>query len=444
MLGSWALMLVSAEVLSGQRRTCATHFDCANFKSKFQLEPKKLWCLAEILMQRCISCRSPLRHQPRRASGGSIVARNLSSLANSSRDVISSDVTDRWTIKTTPTMINIDPTAWLLTDPVMITPHVFTDERGVNLDGWVTDAADAQNVCWEGSVVNGVLNGPATARWKHLTWQGSMLRGKRHGPAKIVGGSVNTLLNYVEGILDRESVKVIGRDGAVMTLPFDEHGKVQGEVIFEHTDGSVVKRECTQGALADHGTRLELDQSVYRGGLDECNRCHGVGRITMPDMGVLIGEWDHGHLDTRVPVTDTIPEEGGGQTIYQGFMNDRYLRHGHGLLTSGTLSWEGQFKEGELEGRVVHVSDGIRYEGALNQNLLPHDDDSRWVFPDGSVLEGAVVDGRIERSKVKMTWPDSRVWSGPVNEFYEPHGQGEMRIGSEVQTGTWIDGVRQE
>jgi len=128
---------------------------------------------------------------------------------------------------------------------------------------------------------------------------------------------------------------------------------------------------------------------------------------------------------------------------YEGEFEGGRLRKGKVTCPNGDV-YEGEFKNGLLcdeNGKITH-SNGDVYQGNV-LNGEPHGN-GEYRYNTGEVHSGLYADGKGQ-GEGRYTYPDNNYYVGPfVND--QEHGEGALykADGTELQRGTWVEGVFQD
>lgn len=160
--------------------------------------------------------------------------------------------------------------------------------------------------------------------------------------------------------------------GSTYDGPRNARGERHGHGVWVHADGRRFDGEWRDGRRHGNGTMRYADGSAYAGGFMDGLR-DGRGTLTDASAAVVFdGEWRQGKMQGAGRLHAAAPGwpwPQRGPVVYEGTFTDGRL-HGAGRMAyvydgEGTLSYEGEWREGRREGRGVWTDEtsNVRYTG---------------------------------------------------------------------------------
>lgn len=255
-------------------------------------------------------------------------------------------------------------------------------KKGVIFNGsgvWVKKSGEV----WEGTWVNGKMEGQGKRTWKTGTvYVGEFVNNRQHGQGKYI----SSLGQVFEGEFKKDErfkckSYFIGEiEGTWVS------GDGEGQCELLNDDGTVLKGEFTEGKIYNgSGVMKYVNGTVLEGTwVDGC--MEGKGKIIYSDKGVYVGELQRGLKQGHGIYTSQYGD------LYEGeFCNN--MRCGQGKnVTHENRIIEGTWKDGHLHGLGKEIS------------------------PDGNVVEGEFRDGKCYNCKGAITRQSGVMWAGEWKE----------------------------
>jgi hypothetical protein len=215
-------------------------------------------------------------------------------------------------------------------------------------------------VIYEGSFLEGKRNGRGIERFEDgSSYEGDFQDGQPHGKGK----QSHPRGDYQDGEWKRGKL-----DGSCVSFQAASKNLYEGECVAGEWSGfgrmrDNIKRLRYEGGFRGnlmHGIgTLETDDGTKYVGAFEYGAMHGSGELTLPSGETYIGDFVRGRREGRGVATWT---DGTGKAGHYegGFAADR--PSGHGILSYGAVTAEGEFRGGSLsKGRIISA-DGRQFE----------------------------------------------------------------------------------
>ena len=185
---------------------------------------------------------------------------------------------------------------------------------------------------------------------------------------------------------------------------------------IRYPDGSIYTGDVTDGIRSGQGTLVLEDGTRYVGTWSEDRLLDG--RLSFPN-----GNWYEGHF---------LGFEYDGEGEFHWSTGDCYVGcfrggtfdgTGHLALEDGTV-YDGGFKDGSYDGPGrLRKADGRVIAGVFREGC-PYEGMSLELV-DGRTIEGA-FDGWKLSGDIAITYPNGDVYSGGIDDEYNPQGHGQM------------------
>ena len=224
-----------------------------------------------------------------------------------------------------------------------------------------------------------------------------------------------------------------------------------------HYSYGVYTGEVNEKDLAHGQGTMKWEDSQYSGGWKN-DKCHGHGILSYKNGSSIEGNWEedylegesvfrfpdgsvlkanvhHGYFDDNnnfIGIRQGVFTSKNGD-VYTGEINGKLEAHGQGkqVMRDGTVH-EGGYAHWKEEGPgTVRFTNGVTMRGTFKDGKM----NGHFVIEKGaSTFEGDFVNGYIDEQGgfigVKYGTEKSydHVYTGEVNKFLQPHGQGQMTI----------------
>ena len=287
-----------------------------------------------------------------------------------------------------------------------------------------TNVKPGENVVdYEGSKINGLLNGFGTVRYMNgRILQGRFLDSKPHGPCK---------LNSVKGtlLIQGECKNGALHGNGFLNGALHGNGFLKGDLGMTY-EGTFVNGEMTHGQIVyeknrtylgdcvkfnPHGTGLMVNSNGYKYSGVFKNGDFLNGTLQTIDGDIFEGPFNKLQLHGEGKVSYSSGDS------YRGWFKDGKF-HGQGtfIFRSGTVM-SGEFKSNVLNGfgKIQNIN-GRNYIGEC-RNAKPNGD-GVMVDEFGTEFKGVFKDGSLTEGEIR--YKDGRILKGKFNKNGKIHGKG--------------------